>query len=126
LKVLVVDDDPGSLATLSLIIEHSGCAVRSACDGQVALGIVDVFRPEAVIMDINLPGLDGYEIARRLRQDPANRRVFLVALTGYGHEQDVERSHQAGFDHHFVKPTDPQEICQLLARLAAAREAADM
>jgi CheY-like chemotaxis protein len=121
LRVLVVDDDPGTVLTLALLIEYSGCDVRSAHDAQAALGIVDVFRPDAVITDINLPGMDGYEMARRIRRNLSDRRVCLVALTGYGHEQDVERSYEAGFDHHFVKPTDPQQICEFLARLAADR-----
>jgi CheY-like chemotaxis protein len=121
LRVLVVDDDAGSATTLSLLIEYSGCHVRVARDGETALRLVDTFQPEAVVMDINLPGMDGYEIARRLRTGPSNRGVCLVALTGYGHEQDVERSYEAGFDHHFVKPTDPQVICDLLGRLAAGR-----
>jgi CheY-like chemotaxis protein len=108
--------------TLSLIIEYAGCDVRSAQDGQAALRLVNAFRPQAVVMDINIPGMDGHEIARRLRADPANAGIYLVALTGYGHEQDVERSHAAGFDHHLIKPTDPQEICDLLARVASERQ----
>jgi CheY-like chemotaxis protein len=120
LRVLVVDDDP-SVTTLSRLIEYSGCEVRVAGDGETALELVDTFQPEAVIMDINLPGMDGHEVARRLRASPGNRGVCLVALTGYGHEQDVERSHDAGFDHHLVKPTDPLAICDLLGRLAAGR-----
>jgi CheY-like chemotaxis protein len=121
LRVLLVDDDPGSAATLSLLIEYAGFEVRVARDGETALRLVDTFRPEAVVMDINLPGMDGHEIARRLRASPSNRGICLVALTGYGHEQDVARSREAGFDHHFVKPTDPQEITDLLGRLAASR-----
>ena len=75
LKVLVVDDDLDSVTTLSLLLGYDGCDVRVAVDGSAALELVDAFHPEAIILDINLPGIDGFEIARRLRRNPSTRRV---------------------------------------------------
>ena len=73
-----------------------------------------------MLLDIGLPVLDGYEVAKRLRGDPAFAGVVLIALTGYGQDADRERSQQAGFDHYFVKPTDPRVLCDVLSRCAAA------
>ena len=89
-------------------------------DGFAALKAVDEFHPHAIVLDIGLPGLDGYEVARRVRGSKTD--VVLIALTGYGQESDRERSRRAGFDHHFVKPTDPRTLCDVLHRCAISRE----
>lgn len=118
-RVLVVDDNLDGAATLAMLLEFSGYQVRSVYDGLTALKAVDEFRPHAVVLDIGLPGLDGYEVARRVRRNQAD--IVLIALTGYGQDSDRERSRRAGFDHHFVKPTDPHTLCDVLQRAVARR-----
>lgn len=119
-RVLVVDDNLDGATTLSLLLEYSGYDVRSAYDGAAALQMAAEFQPFAVVLDIGLPGLDGYEVARRLRRTPSLAQVLLIALTGYGQDSDRERSREAGFDHHFVKPTDPRVLCDVLDGAASA------
>jgi len=116
LKVLVVDDNADGAETLSLLLQLAGYQVRIASDGLTALSVAETFRPDAILLDIGLPVLDGYEVARRIRANAALERVLLIALTGYGHDSDRERSQTVGFDHYFVKPTDPRVLCEVLAR----------
>jgi PAS domain S-box-containing protein len=103
-KVLVVDDNADSAESLAMILSLRGHEARTALDGQEALAVAREFRPEVVMLDIGLPGMDGYEVARRLRADYDG--ILLVALTGYGQDEDRRRSKEAGFDHHLVKPVD--------------------
>jgi CheY-like chemotaxis protein len=119
LRVLVVDDNADGAATLSMLFELSGHQVSTAGDGQSALSAAAEFRPHVVLLDIGLPVLDGYEVAARLRADPAFTGIILIALTGYGQDADRERCQQAGFDHYFVKPTDPRVLCDVLSGCAA-------
>lgn len=120
-KVLVVDDNLDGATTLSMLLELSGFEAESVHDGPSALRAAMEFRPDAVVLDIGLPGLDGYQVARHFRSNPELHGMVLIALTGYGQDADRERSLQAGFDHHFVKPTDPNTLCEVLARYAASR-----
>lgn len=120
-KVLVVDDNADGAATLSLLLQLAGYHVRTASDGLTALSVAEAFLPHAILLDIGLPVLDGYEVARRIRANPNLEGVLLVALTGYGQDADRERSHDVGFDHYFVKPTDPRVLCDLLGRRATSR-----
>lgn len=120
-KVLVVDDNLDGATTLSMLLELSGFEAESVHDGPSALRAAMEFRPDAVVLDIGLPGLDGYQVARRLRSSPELTGMVIIALTGHGQDADRERSRQAGFDHHFVKPTDPSTLCDVLARYAASR-----
>jgi CheY-like chemotaxis protein len=92
--------------------------VRTAHDGPAALGEAEAFRPEVVLLDIGLPRMDGYEVARRLRQHEGLKQAFVVALTGYGQDEDRRRAREAGFDVHLVKPADPEAVLQLVARAA--------
>jgi CheY-like chemotaxis protein len=85
--------------------------------GPDGLEVAVAFRPQIVLMDIGLPGMDGHEVARRLRQHPDLKGVRLIALTGYGRESDLQRSQEAGFDHHLVKPVNPLKLLELLATL---------
>jgi two-component system CheB/CheR fusion protein len=94
-----------------------GHEVHLAHDGLSALEVVRGFPLDVVLLDIGLPELDGYEVARRLRQDPQTRDLLLIAVTGYGQPEDIERARQAGFDHHLVKPADPAAVLALLASL---------
>jgi CheY-like chemotaxis protein len=114
-RVLVVDDSKDTADSMALILQLEGYQVAVAYDGKGALQAAQVQKPQAVLLDIGLPGMDGYRVARTLRSDPTHERTLLVAITGYGHEDDKRRSREAGFDFHLVKPVDPEQLCQLLA-----------
>ena len=114
-RVLVVDDNVDTAESLSLLLRLRGYEVEIAYDGPAALKRAASFHPEAVLLDIGLPGLDGYQVASRLRRRRRTAKVLLVALTGYGQEEDQRRSQEAGFDHHLTKPVDPRVIYELLA-----------
>jgi two-component system, OmpR family, response regulator len=116
LRVLVVDDSPDSAESLALLLQFDGHVVQTAANGEHALATASSFSPEAVLLDIGLPGMDGYEVARRLRQLANCPDALLIALTGYGHEKDRATALAAGFDAHLVKPADPVAINSLLAR----------
>jgi two-component system CheB/CheR fusion protein len=120
-RILVVDDNDDGAHTLAMLLKLWGHDFRLAHDGPSAVKIADSFRPEVVLLDIGLPGMDGYEVARRLREEAGLKDVFLVAVTGYGQDDDRRRSRESGFDHHLVKPVDPEALEQLLAHFAAAR-----
>ncbi len=114
-RILVVDDNVDAARSLArLLARLYDQEVRVAHDGPEALAIAGEFLPEVVLLDIGLPGMDGNEVARRLRLRPEFRRALLVALTGWGQEDDVARSKEAGFDHHLVKPADPDALKGLL------------
>jgi CheY-like chemotaxis protein len=116
-RVLVVDDNRDSTETMSMLLGVWGHDTRSAHDGPAALGIAAEFQPEVVLLDIGLPGMDGYEVARRIHDLPGLRNAVLIAMTGYGQEEDRMRSHSAGFARHLVKPADPGALRQLLEAL---------
>jgi CheY-like chemotaxis protein len=92
--------------------------IRKAHDGPAALEAVRAYRPHVVLLDIGLPGLDGYEVAKRMRQQPVLQNVVLVAMTGYGQESDRQRAQEAGFDHHLVKPARFEQVEKILATIA--------
>ncbi len=115
-RVLVVDDNLDSAESLSLLLQLMGHTVRTAHDGEQALAAADEFRPELVLMDIGMPRMDGYEAARQLRQAEWSTDTVLVALTGWGQDEDKRRSEEAGFNHHLIKPVDPAALERLLAR----------
>jgi CheY-like chemotaxis protein len=114
-RVLVVEDDVSVADAMRVLLQLEGHEVRVASAGQAALEIVSSFQPEAVLLDIGLKGMNGYELARRLRQVPGGEELLLVAVTGYGHEEARDRSKAAGFNHHLVKPVDPDQLLDLLA-----------
>jgi signal transduction histidine kinase/ActR/RegA family two-component response regulator len=113
-RILIVDDNVDAAESLALLLRLSGHEVRLAHNGPEALQEVEAFQPEVVLLDIGLPGMSGYEVARSLRQHSASRQVMLIAVTGYGQE-DRRRSEEAGFDHHLTKPVDPEGLQRLLA-----------
>jgi signal transduction histidine kinase len=120
-RILVVDDNRDSADGLALLLELGGDEVRTAYDGLAALEAAAQFRPEAVLMDIGMPALNGYDAARRIREQPWGRDVVLIALTGWGQEEDRRLSLEAGFDVHLTKPVDHRALAKLLAgRLAGA------
>jgi DNA-binding response OmpR family regulator len=91
---------------MSMLLKLSGHQVEVASDGDSALEVAEKFKPEIILLDVGLPGMHGYEVAQRLRRLPENENLIIVALTGYGQEQDRLRALEAGFDYHFVKPVD--------------------
>ncbi len=115
LRVLVVDDNVDSAETLGMLLRASGHDVRIAHDGPTAVKAVMEYVPDAVFLDIGLPHMDGYEVARRIREHPEFENVVLIALTGYGQDTDRIASLQAGFDHHMVKPARLEQLQQILS-----------
>ncbi|MDB5340247.1 MAG: hypothetical protein JWN70_5866, partial [Planctomycetaceae bacterium] len=116
-RVLVVDDNTDAAHMLSLVVKMLGNEVRIACNGLQAVQFAEEFAPDVVLMDIGMPQMDGYEAAQHIRQQPWGTQMVLVALTGWGQEEDKRQAKAAGFDHHLVKPADPSELQQLLARI---------
>jgi len=112
--VLVVDDNIDAAESLARLLRLHGHEVRLAHNGTSALEVAHVFRCEAVVLDIGLPGMDGYEVARRLRADAETHDVLLIAASGYGQEEDRQMSQEAGFNHHLVKPVDYAALERLL------------
>jgi two-component system CheB/CheR fusion protein len=110
-----VEDDPDSAQTLALLLRRWGYEVAIANDGPDALDAAPTFQPDVVFLDIALPGMDGCEVARRLRHLPGMAEVLVAAVTGYGHEADVRRCKGAGIDCHFLKPVEPAVLRELLA-----------
>ena len=109
-RILVVDDNRDAAETLGALLSELGATVAVADSGAAALEMLGTFQPEAVLLDIGMPEMDGYEVARRIREAPGHGRVLLVALTGWGQGDDVRRSREAGFDHHLVKPPDLDKL----------------
>ncbi len=114
-RILVVDDNRDAATTLATLLEAQQHQVQLAFDGVTALEAADSFQPDVVLLDIGLPGIDGYEVARRLREKAALKDVLIIAISGYGQEDDRKRSQQVGFDHHLVKPVDPLLLKGILA-----------
>jgi signal transduction histidine kinase/ActR/RegA family two-component response regulator len=121
LRVLVVDDNRDSADSMGLLLGMMGNVVKTVHDGPEALAITKEFQPDVVLLDIGLPTLDGYDVARKIRQEPWGKEVVLIAVTGWGLEADIKRSKESGFNHHMVKPADPEALTQLLASLAETR-----
>jgi CheY-like chemotaxis protein len=118
LRVLVMDDNVDAAETLAMLMQELGHDVRTAHDGPTGLEAAYDYRPSVVLLDIGLPGLDGYEVAKRMRQQPVLQSVVLVAMTGYGKESDRKRAQEAGFDHHLVKPAKLEKLRQILASIS--------
>jgi CheY-like chemotaxis protein len=119
--VLVVDDNVDSAESMAVLLRIYGHDVRLAHDGEAALEEARSFKPDVMFLDLSLPKMDGYEVARRLRMEPATRDITLVAMTGYGHEEERRRTHEAGFHLHLVKPVDFDMLKDLLSSLPANR-----
>jgi CheY-like chemotaxis protein len=116
-RVLVVDDNKDAAESLYLLLEQLGCEAVVAHTGPAGVEAARAKPPDVVFLDIGLPGLDGYEVARRLRAEAWGPRTVLVAVTGYGREEDRRKAEAAGFDMHFVKPADPATISRLFKDL---------
>jgi CheY-like chemotaxis protein len=112
---LIADDNRDAADSLSLLLELSGHEVRVAHLGQTALSLAQTFRPDVALLDIGMPDLSGYEVARALRKEPWAMDLQLIALTGWGQEDDRRRALEAGFDQHLTKPVNPDLLHGLIA-----------
>lgn len=113
-RILIADDNRDSAETLAALLRLEGHEVTSVHDGPVALSVFNQIKPDVALLDIGMPGLTGYEVARKMRQTSAGASLKLIAITGWGQDIDKERAHAAGFDHHLTKPVDPQRLAELL------------
>ncbi|MFA5018786.1 MAG: ATP-binding protein [Methylobacter sp.] len=114
-RVLVVDDDPDVRESTALLLELNGYEVDMADSGEHAIPLIEVFHPDVVLLDIGMPGENGYQVAQRIRHMPNGDDLLLVALSGYGRAEELARSQEAGFDHHLVKPLNFTTLCDLLS-----------
>jgi signal transduction histidine kinase/DNA-binding response OmpR family regulator len=115
MRILIVDDNADAAHSLAMLLETGGHEIRLCYEGKSALQEAESFCPDVVLLDIGLPGMDGLQVAQGLRNRPLQPQPILVALTGYGQAEDQRRSREAGFDHHLVKPADPETLMALLA-----------
>lgn len=116
-RLLVVDDNKDAAESMSMLLEMWGHDVVYAYDGPSALETAEQWQPEAVFLDIGLPGMDGYQVAEKLRELPNAKGAVLIAITGYGQEDDRLRSRKAGIDHHLIKPVAPDDLRNLIDSL---------
>ena len=124
LRVLVADDSRDSANSLAMLLRINGHIVNTAYNGLEAVEAFDAFQPDVALLDIGMPRIDGYEAARRIRALPSGERIPLIALTGWGQDADRQRSREAGFDHHLLKPIDPTALLELLLTLASPAQPA--
>ncbi|MBC7816165.1 MAG: response regulator, partial [Planctomycetaceae bacterium] len=117
--ILVADDNADSVESLRQLLELLGNHVRTANDGLQAVDVAETFQPDVILLDIAMPKLNGYEACRRIRELPWGKNAILVAMTGWGQDEDQRRSQEAGFDLHLVKPVDPGALEKLLSSLKA-------
>ena len=114
-RVLVVDDNEDAADSLAMLLSAHGDAVRTAYDGEQAIELESAFAPEVVLLDIGLPKVSGYDVARHIRAARGSSPL-IVAITGWGQREDRERAREAGFDHHFTKPVDVDRLMELVDR----------
>jgi CheY-like chemotaxis protein len=114
-RVLVVDDNRDAAESLGILLKLLGAEVHVAYSGAEALEALPAYRPDVAILDIGMPGMDGHEVARRIRQQPEFQKLTLIALTGWGQDRDRRQSHTAGFDYHLIKPADMDALQAVLA-----------
>jgi CheY-like chemotaxis protein len=122
LRILVVDDNRDAAESLAMLLTAMGNNVQTAHDGEEAVAAAGKFRPDVVLCDIGLPKLNGYEACREMKAWAWDEKMILIAVTGWGQEDDRRKSAAAGFDHHMVKPVDPQALMKLLAGLNIVRD----
>ena len=123
-RILLADDNRDALDSLATLLQCDGHEVHTAADGAEALEVAASCHPDVVLLDIGMPKLDGYEVARRIRAEPWGKDAVLIALTGWGQDEDRRRSREVGFDSHLVKPLDPEALSTLLARLPTVAQPA--
>ncbi len=115
MRILVVDDYPNAAESLAKLLRFLHHEVRTAKDGQLGLEVAREFLPQAILLDISMPNVDGYEMAKQVRREPWGKGVFIVALTGYGSKEDKQRAREAGFDAHLLKPAHYSDLKALFA-----------
>jgi CheY-like chemotaxis protein len=113
-RILIADDNRDSAETLAALLRMEGHEVTSVHDGPVALSVFGELKPDVALLDIGMPGLTGYEVARKMRQSALGSTIKLIAITGWGQDIDKERAYAAGFDLHLTKPVDPHRLAELL------------
>jgi PAS domain S-box-containing protein len=121
LRILVVDDNRDGADSLAMMLKIMGNETRTAYDGEEAFMAAVAFRPDVMLLDIGLPKLNGYEVCRRIREHSGGKEIVIIAQTGWGQDEDRQRTHDAGFDYHMVKPVDPRSLMKRLAELQAAK-----
>jgi CheY-like chemotaxis protein len=122
-RILVVDDNHDSAMSLAMMLSIMGHDTRTAHDGESAVATAESFLPEVVLLDIGLPKLNGYEVAQRIREHAWGKSMFLIAVTGWGQEEDRQRSSEVGLNVHMVKPVEPAALERLLAELRTDQDA---
>jgi PAS domain S-box-containing protein len=120
-RILVVDDNEDAAGSLAMMLKLMGNEVRTAHDGEAGIAAAGAYRPDLIVLDIGMPRLNGFDACRRIREQPWGRDIFIVALTGWGQDDDRRRSHEAGFDHHLVKPVEPAALEKFLESVALRR-----
>jgi CheY-like chemotaxis protein len=121
-RILVVDDNHDSALSLAMMLSIMGHETRTAHDGESAVSTAESFLPEVVLLDIGLPKLNGYEVAQRIRENEWGQSMFLIAVTGWGQEEDRQRSSEVGLNVHMVKPVEPAALERLLAELPSRQD----
>ncbi|UUX96121.1 response regulator [Aquabacterium sp. J223] len=116
LTVLIADDNHDAAESLALLLDLEGHEVRTVGDGRQALTLAEAWRPRVALLDIGMPGLNGYQLAQALRATDWGQRMLLIALTGWGQSDDQAKAHDAGFDHHCTKPVDADQLLALIAQ----------
>ena len=117
-RVLIADDNQDAAETLAMLLQIEGHQVHVVHDGRAAVSAFADFNPDVALLDIGMPELSGYEVAKRVREDPRKQKVTLIALTGWGQDRDKAQALAAGFNHHFTKPVEPSRLTEILRSLA--------
>ena len=115
-QILIVDDNPVNLKLARVLLEGEGYQVRTAVNAESALELLNDWKPRLILMDVQLPGMDGLELTRRLKADPDTREIGIIALTAYAMKSDEEKVRLAGCDGYVTKPIDAEALCQLVAQ----------
>ncbi len=119
--ILIVDDNPLNMKLVSFLLAKRGYDVRCASDGEEALELLQKFRPTLILMDMQMPGIDGFELTRRLKADPATRGIVVIAVTAYAMKGDEQRVREAGCDGYLAKPIDTRSLPQVVASHISGR-----
>lgn len=115
-KILIIDDNADAAKTTQMLLSMLGHEAEVAFDGPSGIDMAASSAPDVILLDIGLPGMDGYEVARRLREKTGQKETLLIALSGHGEPDDVQKAKEAGFDHHLVKPADTARLMALIAQ----------
>jgi two-component system CheB/CheR fusion protein len=121
LRVLAVDDDADTRETIALLVRLQGHDARTASDGPTALAMAARYRPNVILLDVAMPGMSGWAVARSLRGDPATRNAYIVGITGYARDMDRQRSLEAGCNDHWAKPFEGDQLARLLAAIVSSQ-----